>query len=61
METIYEYIGKDSPSYVKRTIDRLTKRSEAVAAFPYVGRAVPEYQATDIREVIEKLFLMPLP
>jgi plasmid stabilization system protein ParE len=35
-------------------IDRLTKRSEQIAAFPQSGRMVPEYQAPDIREVIER-------
>jgi plasmid stabilization system protein ParE len=35
-------------------IDRLTKRSEQIAAFPRSGRMVPEYAAPDIREVIER-------
>jgi len=34
-------------------IDRLTKRSEQIATFPESGRMVPEYEAPDIREVIE--------
>jgi plasmid stabilization system protein ParE len=40
--------------YAQRTIDRLTKRSEQIAAFPLSGRMVPEYEAPDIREVIER-------
>ena len=35
-------------------IDRLTKHSEQIAAFPRSGRMVPEYEAPDIREVIER-------
>ena len=35
-------------------IDRLTKRSEQIAAFPQSRRMVPEYEAPDIREVIER-------
>ena len=35
-------------------IDRLTKRSEQIAVFPRSGRMVPEYEAPDIREVIER-------
>jgi toxin ParE1/3/4 len=35
-------------------IDRLTKRSEQIAAFPRSGRLVPEYTAPDIGEVIER-------
>jgi plasmid stabilization system protein ParE len=40
--------------YAQRTIDRLTKRSEQIAAFPLSGRMVPEYEVPDIREVIER-------
>lgn len=53
---IYEYIAQDSPRYAQRTVDRLTRRSEQIAAFPKSGRMVPEYQATDVREVIENSY-----
>jgi toxin ParE1/3/4 len=52
--TIYEHIAQDAPLYAQRMIDRLTKRSEQIAAFPRSGRMVPEYEAPDIREVIER-------
>jgi plasmid stabilization system protein ParE len=32
----------------------ITWRSEQIATFPLWGRMVPEYEAQDIREVIEK-------
>jgi len=51
---IYEYIAHDSPIYAKRMVDRITKRSEQIASFPMSGRKVPEYEADDIREIIEK-------
>jgi len=51
---IYEHIAQDAPLYAQRMIDRLTKHSEQIAAFPQSGRMVPEYQAPDIREVIER-------
>ena len=51
---IYEYIAKDSSVYAQRMVDRLTRRSEQIAAFPLSGHIVPEYEAEDIREVIEK-------
>jgi plasmid stabilization system protein ParE len=50
---IYEYIAYDSPIYAKRMVDRMTKRSEQIARFPMSGRKVPEYEADDIREIIE--------
>lgn len=51
--SIYEYIAKDSPVFAKRTIDKLTRRSEQLGDFPKLGRKVPEYPANDIREIIE--------
>jgi plasmid stabilization system protein ParE len=35
-------------------IDKITKRSEQIANFLMSGRIVPEYEAEDIREMIEK-------
>jgi addiction module RelE/StbE family toxin len=52
--SIYEYIGQNSPVYAQTMIDKLTRRSEQLADFPMSGRMVPEYEAEDIREVIEK-------
>ena len=51
---IYEHIAQDSPVYARRVVDRLTRRSEQIATFPESGRVVPEYEAPDIREVIER-------
>ncbi|MBW2596862.1 MAG: type II toxin-antitoxin system RelE/ParE family toxin [Deltaproteobacteria bacterium] len=51
---IYEYISINSPTYGKRMVDRITRRSEQIAIHPLSGRKVPEYEAKDIRELIEK-------
>ncbi len=51
---IYEYIARDSSIYAKRIIDRITRRPEQIADFPISGRKVREYEADDIREMIEK-------
>ena len=50
---IYEHIARDSPLYARRTVDRLTRRSQQIAMFPRSGRIVLEYGAPDIREVVE--------
>ena len=50
---IYDYIALHSPTYGKRTVDRITRRSEQIAEHPFSGRKVPEYDADDIRELIE--------
>jgi toxin ParE1/3/4 len=50
---IYEYIALNSPAYAKRMVDKITRRSLQVAEHPLSGRIVPEYDAEDIRELIE--------
>ena len=51
---IYEYISLNSPTYARRMVDKITRRSEQIADHPFSGRIVPEYKADDIRELIEK-------
>ena len=51
---IHEYIARDSSTYARRMIDRLTARSIQLARSPLSGAVVAEYGAPDIREVIEK-------
>jgi len=50
---IYEYIALKSPTYAKGMVDKITRRSEQIADQPLPGRKVSEYQAEDIRELIE--------
>jgi toxin ParE1/3/4 len=52
--SIYEYIAHDSKLYADRLIDKLTRRSEQIAAFPLSGRMVSEYLDENIREVIDR-------
>ncbi len=51
---IYEYISLTSPTYAKRMVDKITRRSEQIVEYSLSGRKVPEYNAKDIREIIEK-------
>ncbi len=43
-----------APTYAKRTVDKITRRSEQITNQPHSGRKVPEYDAKNIRELIEK-------
>ena len=54
LTNIYEYISLNSSTYANRTVDKITRRSEQIANQPYSGRKVPEYDAKDIRKLIEK-------
>jgi len=50
---IHAYIAQNSPQYAKRMVDRLTSRSQQFSTHPLSGRIVPEYEISQIREVIE--------
>ncbi|MFM8300427.1 MAG: type II toxin-antitoxin system RelE/ParE family toxin [Microcystis aeruginosa] len=53
LSSIYKYISQNSPQYAQRLVERLTRRSEQIANFPFSGRLVPEFETEQIREVIE--------
>ncbi|MCA2627021.1 type II toxin-antitoxin system RelE/ParE family toxin [Microcystis sp. M091S2] len=53
LSSIYNYISQISPQYAQRLVERLTRRSEQIANFPFSGRLVPEFETEQIREVIE--------
>ena len=54
LTNIYDYITLNSPTYVRRMVDRITQRSEQISTQPFSGHKVPEYETEDIRELIEK-------
>ncbi|MBL3591642.1 MAG: type II toxin-antitoxin system RelE/ParE family toxin [gamma proteobacterium endosymbiont of Lamellibrachia anaximandri] len=51
LDAIYAYIARDSKTYALRTVDRITRKSQQIRAFPLSGRQVPEYDIDQIREV----------
>ena len=53
LRSLHTYIGQSSPEYVRRAVDRLTRRSRQIGAFPQSVRIVPEAEYPQIREVLE--------
>lgn len=53
LRLIHDYIAKDSKTYADRLIDKLIARVDQLETFPKSGRVVPEFDNTDIRELIE--------
>lgn len=53
LAAIHNYIAQNSPEYAQQMVDRLTRRSQQISDFPLSGRRVPEYDADQIREMIE--------
>ena len=54
LTNIYEYSALNSPTYARWMVDRISLRSKQNSTQPLSGRKVPEYEAEDIRELIEK-------
>lgn len=52
MRGIRDYIGRQSP-YALRVARRLLDRADLLAEHPAAGRAVPEYDRPDVRELVE--------
>jgi len=53
LRLIHEYISKDSKLYADRFIDKIINRVDQLENFPKSGRVVPEFDSSDIREIIE--------
>lgn len=50
LNAIHAYIAQNSATYALRTVDRITRKSQQIGAFPLSGRRVPEYDFDQIRE-----------
>lgn len=52
MESIREYIGKDSEYYASRFLGRIIEAVEGLVLFPGMGRNVQEAAEENIRELL---------
>ena len=52
LRDLKEYIGKDSPYYARRFIERIINTVETLTEHPKIGRPVPEAEREDVRELI---------
>jgi len=52
IESIAEYIERDSKFYAKAVVDKIFQATEKLKEFPKIGRVVPELGREDIRELI---------
>jgi addiction module RelE/StbE family toxin len=56
LESIRNYLAQTSPEYARKVVESVVKRSEQIGAFPYSGRMVPEYEISEVRQVIESSY-----
>jgi toxin ParE1/3/4 len=53
LQSIYNYISKDSVTYAGRFVDKLIDKVDILEDHPEIGRVVPEFENETIRELIE--------
>ncbi|TLY54802.1 MAG: type II toxin-antitoxin system RelE/ParE family toxin [Gammaproteobacteria bacterium] len=53
---IQAYIAQNSPAAARKAAARLVRRSRQLATPPLVGRRLPEYPETELRELLERPF-----
>ncbi len=53
LKAIHVYISQTSPQYAQQVVDRLTRRSQQLAAFPLSARVITEANDVSARELIE--------
>jgi addiction module RelE/StbE family toxin len=51
IESIATYIEKDSPTYAKSVVSKFFEKVEILQEFSELGRTVPEFNDTSIREI----------
>jgi toxin ParE1/3/4 len=52
LKSIYDYISKDSKRYALITINKIYHRAQLLIEQPLLGRIVPEFNDSKIRELI---------
>ncbi len=50
LESITEYIGRDSEFYARAVATRIVEMARGIGSFPWIGRVVPELGDEKIRE-----------
>lgn len=52
LESIYEYIGRDSELYATSFVEKIFYSVEKLKDFPEIGRIIPETNDPNMRELI---------
>lgn len=50
VESIAQYISRDSQFYARATVSKILDFSHSISKFPQMGRIVPEFNDRNIRE-----------
>jgi toxin ParE1/3/4 len=53
LQAIYDFIARDSPQYAQLIVQGILAAVDSLEQFPLLGRAVPERQRAELRELIK--------
>ena len=56
LAAIHAFISQDSPHYASVTVRQLIAVVDQLAAFPESGRAVPELEDPQVREIVRRTY-----
>lgn len=56
LAAIHAFIGQDSSHYSSVTVRQLIAAVEQLAGFPESGRAVPEFEDPQVREIVRRAY-----
>jgi toxin ParE1/3/4 len=54
LETIVRYIASTNPSAARKVGQKLLDKTKELSQFPFKGQRVPEFDSSDIRQLILK-------
>ncbi|MBI3604720.1 MAG: type II toxin-antitoxin system RelE/ParE family toxin [Nitrospirae bacterium] len=52
LESIYDFIARDSPLYARHQVESIYKSAERLSQFPESGRPLPEFPNLPHKEII---------
>ncbi len=52
LQRIYDHVEPQSELYARRMVEKLVLRADGLGDFPQMGRAVPEYDDPNVRELL---------
>ena len=56
LDDIANYISKDSPKYAQILVKQIYEMVSHLKQFPKIGRRVPEYGDSELREILYKTY-----
>lgn len=61
LAAISAFIDQDSPHYAAVVVSRIIAATDRLASFPESGRAVPEFENPQVREVVLRPYRIRIP